>query len=163
MFNYSKTMIAVAAWTLLPILATSAAAQATDGGQHKAIIRWVADLTHNDLIPAQTPATGRVVFIFDFTHKTVKISVDSQNLHNVQSIELRRARTDGDFDGPIVVVIYRPRDGAFKSKYNKIVTGALFNEVANVVPNGQGVVKISTAAYPNGELVGAVLMHKSYQ
>jgi hypothetical protein len=163
MFNYSKIVIAVAVWTLLPILAAIAAAQTTDGGQHKAIIRWVADLNYNDPIPAQKPATGRVVFIFDSTHKTVKISVESQNLHGVQSIELRRARTEGDFDGPIVVIIYRPRDGAFKSKYNKIVTGALFDEVANVVPNGQGVVKISTAAYPNGELVGAVVMHKAYQ
>jgi hypothetical protein len=140
-----------------------ASARQTTNDSHKAVVTWSAELrgTH-EKSSAQAPSMGKVTFLFDFDHQMATIAVDTPNIHDVERIELRVARSSIDFSGPAMLTLYEPKDGKFSSTFTKTIKSPSFAELSKIVLNGQGVIVITTKTHPEGEAEGRIRMHKSY-
>ena len=129
--------------------------------QHGEIVEWSAKLSGNTETPAvSTAATGKATAAFDFNTHTATITIETHNLRNVRTIELRAERSLQDVHGPAILIVYHAKDGSFSGTLRKVVAGPAFEEVAKTVLNGQGVVVVSTAAHPDGEIAGLIRMRK---
>jgi CHRD domain len=136
--------------------------QATNDS-HKAVVTWSADLKAlHENSSSQAPSMGKATFLFDFDHQMVTISVDTQNIHDVERIELRVARASSDFSGPSAFTLYDSKDAKFSPTFTKIIKNPSFAELSKIVLNGRGVIVITSKTHPEGEAEGYIRMHKSY-
>jgi len=141
--------------------------QTKDASSRAAVVVWSADLSGSQETPAvSTEAKAKVEFTFDFQAKTAKFQMTGENLQDVSRILLLTKGLQTSLKGTPVLTLYNasetpalPKAGA----YTKAFTGSAFEQIANAVLNGIGVVEVTTEAHPNGEIAGLVEMHKSYQ
>ncbi len=141
-------------------------------------IIWRAALTpiltnsKPSLLAVSSPApTGTAAIDFDFAHPGATVEVDTQNVQDVQTIELHVSRSYTNHTGPAVLTLYTAADGPLPAKLTKRVTEAdlhkqtlpkiaAFSDVVNAVLNGLAYVTVATKAHPEGELSGVIRMHK---
>ena len=121
--------------------------------------------------PVPSPAAGTAAIEFDLAHPGATVQVDTQNLRDVQAIEMHVARSYTDHSGPAVLTLYSVVDGPLPAALTKHVGDAdlhrqttpkitAFTDVVNAVLNGQAYVTVVTKAHPSGELSGFIRMHK---
>lgn len=115
--------------------------------------------------------TGTAAIDFDFAHPGATVQIDTQNVQDVNTIELHVARSYTNHTGPAVLTLYSAADGPLPAKLTKKVTEAdlhkqtvpkiaAFNDVVNAVLNDRAYVTVATKAHPEGELSGIIRMHK---
>ncbi len=166
---FSRQKLQVVAFTML-VAGCSFSLQTTqtkDVSNRGAVIVWSAELSGNQESPAvSTEAKAKAEFIFDFQTKTAKFQMTGQNIQDVSKVLLLSKGSETNLKGAPVLTLYNagetpaiPKSGA----YTKTFTGSAFEQIANAVLNGIGVVEVATKAHPNGEIAGLVEMHKSYQ
>jgi hypothetical protein len=155
------SMFVAALFVLTPIVPRQA--QQTTSDSHKAVVTWSADLRgHRETPSSEAPSLGKATFHFDFDRQVATVSVETQDLHDVERIELRVARSSRDFRGPSMFTLYDTKDGKFLPTFTKTIEKPSFAEIAKIVLNGQGVITIITKSHPEGEAEGRIRMHKSY-
>jgi hypothetical protein len=154
---------------LLPFL--TGAIAFTQASEHRThgVVEWYADLTgakdssHVLAEAVQTPAIGKATVSFDFSQQTAAFKVEAREIKGVQKIELREARERGDISGPTILTIYDAKDGPFLGTITKTIAHQAFSQLKGPVLNGQGVVVVTTATHPDGEIAGIITMHKRYE
>jgi hypothetical protein len=138
--------------------------------QHHAIVEWFADLSPAPhaaqgppVLGAKSRLMGRVTVAVDFPHQTITFHVDAKNIPGIGKIEVRTNRSRGDYGGPSIFTIYDANDGPFTGSLTKTVGGAAFTYVATPILNSRAAIVIVTHANPDGEIAGAIVMHKRYE
>lgn len=137
------------------------------------VIQWYADLKGSNETPSiDTQDSGKATFIFNFEHPEATIKLDTQNITDVKTVELRFARTQDDMSGPTLVVLYDSKDGKLPGTISKTIRDLdivkqttpkveHMQDIVNTVLNGMAVVAICTKAHPQGEIAGRISMHKT--
>jgi hypothetical protein len=136
---------------------------------HHAVVEWYADLSAARKVEkgteperVATRATGRVTAAVDFPHQTITFHVDAKGISGVKKIEVRADNSQGDAAGPAIFTIYDAHDGPFTGSLTRAATGPVFTYVATPILNGRAAIVIASDAYPDGEIVGKIEMHKHY-
>jgi hypothetical protein len=137
--------------------------------QHHAVVEWYADLSAarkvvkgTERATVDTRATGRVTAAVDFPRQTVTFHVDAKGISRVRKIEVRADNSQGDSAGPSIFTIYDAHDGPFKGSLTRTAAGSVFTYVATPILNSRAAIVITSDAYPDGEIVGKIEMHKHY-
>lgn len=128
-------------------------------------VAWMADLS-SGRHPA-VKESGTAEMKFDFEQPFGTLTVQTKNVRDVESIDLRRVRFPGDLNGPVVAKIYRPQDGPYRGKVSKVLRQADVIPLAHPVNDGYTnlademlhqciVVAVCTKAHPQGEILGLI-------
>jgi hypothetical protein len=150
--------LAAASWGLSPVLACYRA------------LGWTATLVSVGSNHLSRTEKASAQMLFDAEKPIGTLVVDARGVRNVNRIELRAARRPGDVAGPVLAVIYTPKDGPFTGKVSKHLTAADLVDVpslnisgpggvATAISQGHTVVTVCTQANPRGELAGAIGLH----
>ena len=136
--------------------------------QHHALVEWYADLTepaalHGDASTVQSRDIGRVTVTVDFPHQTVTFHTAIRDLVGLRRIEVRTDSAQADSGGPAIFTLYDAHEGRFAGESTRTVEGPAFTSVATPILNSHATIVIATDAHPDGEVVGAIVMHKRYE
>lgn len=159
-------------WIAFALLASLASfSQQTTGAKDTSdrapVVIWSADLNGNHETPVvSTKATAKAEFTFDFSTHTAKFRLTPENLQDVSKVLLLAKGPGTKIKGATILALYDAAAGSAFPKtgaYAPTFTGNAFNQIVNTVLNGVGVVEVTTKTHPDGEVLGLVEMHKSYQ